>query len=53
MYGYTLLDCIVESPARVLKLQAVSEAIIMPIENTFYEALHPIQRVLKLYEQWE
>ena len=28
----------------------VSEAN-MPIVNTSYEALHPIQRVLKLYEQ--
>ena len=24
----------------------------MPIVNTYYEALYPIQRVLKLYEQY-
>ena len=36
----------------MLKLRAVSEAN-MPKVNTSFEALHPIQRVLKLYEQLE
>ena len=35
---------------RALKLRAGSKAN-MPIVNTSHEALHPIQRVLKLYEQ--
>ena len=35
---------------RALKLRAVSKAN-MPIVNTSHEALHPIQRALKLYEQ--
>ena len=51
MYGYTLLDWNALWSHKGAQTASIERSN-MPIVNTFYEALHPIQRVLKLYEQW-
>ena len=49
--GCTVTHCWIALWSHKSAQTASSERSIMPIVNTYYEALHPIQRVLKLYEQ--
>ena len=50
--GCTVTHCWIALWSHESAQTASSERSNMPIVNTSYEALHPIQRVLKLYEQW-
>ena len=49
--GCTVTHCRIALWSHESAQTASSERSNMPIVNTSYEALHPIQRALKLYEQ--